>query len=91
MNLSDLGEGGIKSIQRGTSSVGVSSTLNITVSAVNMAKAVLIVDKETVIGGPSGSIVGGVISTLTSATNVRIVSSNVSASMQVAWQLVEFK
>lgn len=89
MDLSKLG-GGIKSIQSGTTSVNASSTLNVTVSAVSIEKSMLLIDKHQVIGGPSGPYNGGVLATLTSSTNIQMVSSGLSGSLQVAWQLVEF-
>lgn len=90
MLLSSLGSGGIKSIQRGTAEVST-TTLNITISTVDMSKSVVIIDKSQIVGGPSGSISGGVCSYITSSTNLRIESLGSTILQKLAWQVVEYR
>lgn len=91
MNLSDLGSGGVKSVQRGVSTVGASATLNVTVSAVNMSKSVLLVDKHQIIGGGSTASTGGTTSSLSSSTNIQIINNSAAGAILVAWQLIEYR
>lgn len=91
MLLSSLGSGGIKSIQRGTAVVNASSTLNITVSAVNMSKSMLLIDKHQIIGGGSTASTGGTVASLTSTTNIEMANNSAAGAIQFAWQLVEFR
>lgn len=91
MLLSSLGSGGIKSIQRGITTVDASSTLNITVSAVNMGKSLLLIDKYQIIGGGSTATTGGTVSSLTSSTNIQVVNSSASGGVLFSWQLVEYR
>ena len=91
MLLSSLGGGGIKSIQRGTAVVNASTTLNITVSAVDMGKSMLLIDKHQIIGGGSTASTGGTVAALTSTTNIQVVNSSAAGDVLFSWQLVEYR
>lgn len=91
MLLSSLGSGGIKSIQRGTAVVNASTTLNITVSAVDMGKSMLLIDKHQIIGGGSTPYTGGTVAALTSTTNIQVANSSAAGDVLFSWQLVEYR
>jgi hypothetical protein len=86
MNLSDIGGGGIKSIQRG-STVGTNS---VTITAVDPAKTIVLSGFVWSDGanGVSGS---GTASLQNSTTLQVVVGSNGADVVTVFWQVVEYK
>ena len=77
---------GIKSVQRGVANVSIGSTLNVTISPVNMNKA--FVSWGAGMFGGSGALARV---TLTSSTNVAIhYSGSFLAMGEIPWEVVEF-
>jgi hypothetical protein len=81
------GIGGVKSIQRGTVTLN-GSTQNVTISAINTAKSFISVN------GAASIFTSGAVSTwyatLTSSTNLQIVSSGAGvANSPIAWEVIE--
>lgn len=72
-----------KSIQRGVSSVGTNTTLAVTVSTVNTAKAL-----TTFLGG-SGAAANLVYIALTGPSTLSITNKDVSNTAVVSWELRE--
>lgn len=98
VNLGDVKAGtGIKPIQRGlaepTLASGSTGVLDVTVSAVNLAKAVVIV--STWVRDGQTATHSGVLARLTSATNLRLTcgpsaTTGTSRFASVEWQILEF-
>ncbi|MFC4654384.1 hypothetical protein ACFO3I_05000 [Rheinheimera marina] len=96
MDLSALGGGGIKSVQRGVTSIAApAAVINVTISPVNLSKAVVI--SNYVAGGNSGGSVtfsGSGAARLTSASNLSVQGARTGAdgniSIQVFWQVLEY-
>lgn len=89
----DLGVGGgsnIKSIQRGSATIGAGLTyLDVTISNVDSTKTVVILNSDITSGALSQTLVRGV---LTSNTNLRLsVGGTTSAINVVQWQIIEFQ
>ena len=78
INVASLGAGGIKSIQRGYSAVG-----NVTITAVDLNKAVLIVNNAFWNGD---AIIG--FGRLTNSTTLVVDASN--AAGLISWQVIEY-
>lgn len=76
--------GGIKSVQRGIATLNGRTTVNITISAVNMSKAV-----ESVSYCSDYAATGGVRARLTSATNLELYS-DATTTAHVAWVVAEY-
>lgn len=79
----------VKSVQRG--SITASSTLNISIGAVDIAKSLVIFDAYTT--GTSASLFGESTRqvVLTSSTNLRILSHITSTLSTLEWKVIEFK
>jgi hypothetical protein len=74
--------GGVKLVQRGKVTVTASSTVNVTVAAVNMNKSFVIDNVRNVTSSLGATV------ELTSSTNIAIQAG--SNDVVVSWQLVEF-
>lgn len=86
--------GRIKSIQRGTTAVTVSSgltTVNVTISAVNTAKTMVFA--ESTFSSVSNGVMGSGYANLTTSTNLAVVAgaNTASQSVSVHWQVVEYE
>jgi hypothetical protein len=89
MDLSTLGGGGVKSVQRGVAQSAFNSYLDITVSAVNMSKSTLNIihagaGYTSIASNPHG------IAYLMSETKIRFESSG-NFSSKFSWELIEYE
>ena len=81
-------KGAVKSIQRGESAFGSLNLLNVAISAVNMAKAVVIMTNRT----SNTSIVSALATaSLTAADNLEIKRQGSVADCFVSWQVIEYE
>jgi len=82
-------EGGV-SVQRGSTSVALSTNVDIAISCVDLTKSFVIVSARK-----SGAQLGnddGVTANLTSTTNLRLVTGTAGAAMEeVYWQVIEYQ
>lgn len=79
----------IKSIQRGTATVASNATTNVTISAVNLSKSLVIVNAGPSSGGTY--MFATLPAVLTSSTNLKLQRyDTASLSMTVEWQVVEY-
>ncbi|MGE8321277.1 MAG: hypothetical protein ACN6O3_21205 [Comamonas sp.] len=96
-SLNSLLAGGVKSIQRGVITFpqgNAATTVTATVTAVDTAKAVLIMSGFSMSGTTDGPVAGSVPRLeLISTTQIRLTRENGGVAVNgasVAWQLVEF-
>ncbi|MFN0222106.1 hypothetical protein [Paenibacillus sp. KR2-11] len=91
--------GGLKNIQRGTVALigNGEPSVNVAINAVNTSKALLeITHRGTSSGGSGNNWASTVQATLTSSTNIELVSSYIysygggTARVDVSWQVAEF-
>lgn len=76
---------GVKSIQRGTASVGGgNSTLNVTINSVDITKSVIVLAAFAEDTGLT------FYANLTTATNLALVYYSPATSFNVTWQVVEY-
>lgn len=88
-NFSQFFGGGVKSVQRGTISIGLGLTsATVTVSAVDPAKAVLLWAGVTTNAGDLTTLGFLVLTNATTITAQR--HSNESYTTTISWQLVEY-
>lgn len=79
----------VKSVQRGRIANDSATSRNIAISAVNMSKSLVIVDKGAVRDDHSGVYYFCVTGRLTSSTVLQITGYSVSAT-EIDWQVIEF-
>lgn len=90
------GGGGIASLQRGTTNLGTTAgvaTVDVTISAVDTAKSVVLVSSRTNWNtGSSGELAIGATAYLLNSTTLRVQrnGSTVVNTTTVAWQVVEY-
>lgn len=80
----------VKSIQRGLTTAG--STTNVTISAVNTAKAFVVANGKASSAGATGG--GGITARLTSSTNLELGSgfydaNGATVSAVISWEVIE--
>lgn len=79
------GIGGVKNVQRGTVvSVGSGATVNVTVTAVDMAKSYVLLTNHL-----DGTTALNVRVKLTSTTNIEFYNGKAGTADEISWQLVE--
>lgn len=84
-NLMQFLGGGIKSIQRGTTSVTVGVT-TVTISSVNTAKTIV---NHTGFTTATTSYTG-VMAYLTNATTLKLIASESAVVKNISWEVVEY-
>lgn len=74
----------VKSVQRNTATVNHASTVNVTITAVDLAKTVLLINEASTGGS------GNVKARLSSTTNIELINVNGAFDSIVNWQVLEF-
>lgn len=83
----NLGGSSIKSIQRGTYSMGSSTSGNVTISSIEPSKSVLIVDSTI----DNKDYTNGVIISSLSRTSISFLRGNGFGNMNISWQVIEYQ
>lgn len=88
MDLSKLGGGGIKPVQRGAVASSTGEVINVTISPVDISKSFVVSSAKTSIAGAASAALQ-----LTSGTNLRVAFSPPAGggSITVEWQVVEYE
>lgn len=84
------GVGGVKSIQRGVVGANANGTTDVTITAVNMAKAQISLDAFGPMQLGDSIHPNTLYATLTSSTNLRFVGQGGVNTAAVGWQVIEY-
>ncbi len=82
-----VGTGGVKSVQTGTATMTTQATLNVPITAVNLAQSILFFNVQEDNVDPSNGQVRG---QLTSSTNIQFNRTGTTTTITIKWYVAEF-